>query len=88
MTIAGVLIYINWQVYILAVVTGHVVEGALGYFINPIVTVGQGQLPTKGSPRPLTQAESANLRQQRLRFIEAALPDEAGHDRVPEARSR
>jgi chloramphenicol-sensitive protein RarD len=39
MTVAGVLIYINWQVYVLAVVTGHVVEAALGYFINPIVTV-------------------------------------------------
>lgn len=39
MTLAGILIYINWQVYILAVVSGHVVEGALGYFINPLVTV-------------------------------------------------
>ena len=42
MTIAGVMIYINWQTYILAVLTGHVVEGALGYFINPIVTVVLG----------------------------------------------
>jgi chloramphenicol-sensitive protein RarD len=39
MAIAGALIYINWQTYIFAVLTGHVVEGALGYFINPIVTV-------------------------------------------------
>lgn len=39
MAIAGVLIYVNWQTYIFAVLTGHVVEGALGYFINPIVTV-------------------------------------------------
>ncbi len=42
MTIAGVLIYINWQVYIYATLSGHVVEGALGYFINPIVTVVLG----------------------------------------------
>jgi chloramphenicol-sensitive protein RarD len=42
MAIAGVLIYINWQVYIFAILTGHVVEGALGYFINPIVTVVLG----------------------------------------------
>lgn len=41
---AGVFIYINWQVYILAVLTGHVLEGALGYFINPIVTVLLGVL--------------------------------------------
>jgi chloramphenicol-sensitive protein RarD len=42
MTIAGVLIYINWQVYIYAALNGHVVEGALGYFINPIITVALG----------------------------------------------
>jgi chloramphenicol-sensitive protein RarD len=42
MAIAGALIYINWQTYIFAVLTGHVVEGALGYFINPIVTVVLG----------------------------------------------
>jgi chloramphenicol-sensitive protein RarD len=37
--IAGVLVFINWQVYVIAVVTEHVNEAALGYFINPIVTV-------------------------------------------------
>lgn len=39
MAIAGALIYVNWQVYVIAVTTGHVVEGALGYFMNPLVTV-------------------------------------------------
>lgn len=42
MAVAGVLIYVNWQVYIFAIMTGHVVEGALGYFINPLVTVVLG----------------------------------------------
>jgi chloramphenicol-sensitive protein RarD len=42
MAIAGALIYINWQVYIFAILSGHVVEGALGYFITPIVTVALG----------------------------------------------
>jgi chloramphenicol-sensitive protein RarD len=42
MAIAGVLIYVNWQVYIFAILSGHVVEGALGYFINPLVTVALG----------------------------------------------
>ncbi len=37
--LAGVLVFINWQVYVIAVVTGHVNEAALGYFMNPIVTV-------------------------------------------------
>jgi chloramphenicol-sensitive protein RarD len=52
MAIAGVLIYINWQVYILAVLTGHVVEGALGYFINPIVTVLLGVVFLRERLRP------------------------------------
>lgn len=50
--LAGVFIYINWQVYILAVLTGHVLEGALGYFINPIVTVLLGVLVLHERLRP------------------------------------
>ncbi len=37
--VAGVLIFVNWQVFVLAALTGHVIEMSLGYFINPIVTV-------------------------------------------------
>lgn len=37
--VAGILIYINWQVFLIAALTGHVIETSLGYFINPIVTV-------------------------------------------------
>lgn len=37
--LAGLLIYVNWQFYIIAVMTGHIVEGSLGYFINPLVTI-------------------------------------------------
>lgn len=36
---AAVLVAINWLVYVYAVLTGHVVDAALGYFVNPIVTV-------------------------------------------------
>lgn len=42
--VAGVFIYANWQVYILATLGGHVIETSLGYFINPIVTVLLGVL--------------------------------------------
>ncbi|MDQ1580269.1 MAG: chloramphenicol-sensitive protein RarD, partial [Microbacteriaceae bacterium] len=42
MGVAGALIYVNWQTYVFATVTGNVVEAALGYFINPIVTVFLG----------------------------------------------
>lgn len=41
---AGVLIFVNWQTYVFATLTGQVVEAALGYFINPIVTVFLGVL--------------------------------------------
>ncbi len=41
-TIAGLLIAVNWGVYIQAVDSGHTVEAALGYFLNPLVTVALG----------------------------------------------
>ncbi|WP_307295188.1 EamA family transporter RarD [Microbacterium natoriense] len=37
--LAGVLIYVNWQVFVIGTLNGHVVETSLGYFINPITTV-------------------------------------------------
>ena len=37
--LAGLLIYINWQGFLIGTLTGHVVETSLGYFINPIFTV-------------------------------------------------
>ncbi|MFE6735694.1 EamA family transporter RarD [Microbacterium sp. NPDC057650] len=42
--LAGALIYVNWQVFVLATLGGQVVESALGYFINPITTVLLGVL--------------------------------------------
>ena len=42
--LAGLLIYVNWQVFLIATLTDHVLETSLGYFINPIVTVLLGVL--------------------------------------------
>jgi len=42
--VAGALIYVNWQVFILGTLSGHVIETSLGYFINPVVTVLFGVL--------------------------------------------
>lgn len=50
---AGVLIYVNWQVYVLASMSGHVVEASLGYFINPIVTVLLGVILLRERLRPV-----------------------------------
>lgn len=38
------LIAINWLVYIIAIVTGHVLEGSLGYYLNPLVNILMGVL--------------------------------------------
>ena len=37
--VTALLIAINWLVYIYAVVSGHVLEGSLGYYLNPLVNV-------------------------------------------------
>ena len=36
---AGAVIYVNWQVFVIASTSGHVIDASLGYFINPVVTV-------------------------------------------------
>jgi chloramphenicol-sensitive protein RarD len=54
--LAGVLIFINWLFYIIASLTGHVVEASLGYFINPLVTVLLGVVVLGEKLRPLQWA--------------------------------
>lgn len=44
LSIAAVLITVNWGAYIWGVNNGHVVETALGYFIGPLVSVVVGVL--------------------------------------------
>lgn len=42
LTLTAVLIAINWLAYIWAVDSGHVIEGSLGYYLNPLVNVAFG----------------------------------------------
>jgi len=42
LALAALLIATNWLVYIWAVNNDHVVEAALGYYINPLITVALG----------------------------------------------
>ena len=44
---ASLLVACNWTGYIWAVLSGHVVEASLGYFINPLVSVLIGVLALK-----------------------------------------
>ncbi|MEU5859620.1 MULTISPECIES: EamA family transporter RarD [unclassified Nonomuraea] len=53
LAIGAVVITVNWGTYIYAVNTGHVVESALGYFINPLVSVLFGVLVLRERLRPL-----------------------------------
>ncbi|MDR1431389.1 MAG: EamA family transporter RarD [Propionibacteriaceae bacterium] len=36
---AGVLVAANWSIYVWAITNGHLLDAALGYFVNPLVTV-------------------------------------------------
>ena len=42
--LAGALVAINWLIYVIAVNSGHVADAALGYFINPLVSVALGMI--------------------------------------------
>lgn len=42
--VCGILITINWGVYIYAVNSGHVLDASLGYFIEPILVAAIGML--------------------------------------------
>lgn len=50
--VAGVLIALNWGIYTYAVLSGHVTEAALGYFLNPLVTVALGVVVLRERLRP------------------------------------
>lgn len=39
LAVAAVLLAVNWLTFVYGTLSGHVVDAALGYFINPIVTV-------------------------------------------------
>jgi len=56
LAVTATLIAVNWLVYVYAVVTGHVLEGSLGYFLNPLVNVLLGTVFLK---ERLTLAQKA-----------------------------
>lgn len=51
--LAAVLILVNWAVYVFASLNEFIVEAALGYFINPLVTVALGVIALREKLRPL-----------------------------------
>lgn len=53
LSLAAVLLAVNWVVFVVGVLTDRVVDAALGYFINPIVTVALAVLVLRERLRPL-----------------------------------
>jgi chloramphenicol-sensitive protein RarD len=52
LSLAAALITVNWGVFIYAVNSDHVVDSALGYYINPLVSVALGVLVLDEHLRP------------------------------------
>lgn len=44
MLCTGIVVSLNWGTYIYTINSGHILEGSLGYFINPIMTILAGVL--------------------------------------------
>ena len=51
-TLAALVLAVNWYIYIWAVTHDHILEGSLGYFINPLVSVLFGVLVFRERMRP------------------------------------
>ncbi|WP_259557880.1 EamA family transporter RarD [Brachybacterium sillae] len=57
--LAGLAVGANWLIYVVAVNSGHTSEAALGYFLNPLVTIALGVLVLRETLRPLQWAAVA-----------------------------
>ncbi|CAM2734875.1 EamA family transporter RarD [Actinomyces slackii] len=58
-SVSGVLVSVNWLVYVYGVNTGRTADAALGYFINPLVTVALAALVLGERLRPAHRASLA-----------------------------
>lgn len=52
-TLAGALIAVNWTLYVVAATSGHITDAALGYFLNPLVSIALGLVVLHERLRPL-----------------------------------
>lgn len=52
LALASVLVAANWLTFVVGVLTGHTVDAALGYYINPLVTVALAVLVLGERMRP------------------------------------
>ncbi len=52
-SVTGLLLAVNWLLYIWAVNAGFIIEASLGYFINPLINVFFGMIFFKEKMRPI-----------------------------------
>lgn len=74
--LSAVLIGCNWSIYILAVYRGELVQASLGYYINPLMSVGMGvaMLRERLSPMQILAVSLAGLGVLILGFHHQGLP--------------
>jgi chloramphenicol-sensitive protein RarD len=74
--LAGIVLCANWGLYVWAVNSGHTIEASLGYYINPLVSVGLGLLFYREKMRPLQWAAfgSAGLGVLILTLLSGVVP--------------
>lgn len=56
LALASVLIAVNWTTYVYGIETGRLVEISLGYYLNPLISIGLGVIFLKEKLRPLQWA--------------------------------
>lgn len=56
LALASVLIAVNWTTYVYGIETGRLVEISLGYYLNPLISIGLGVILLKEKLRPLQWA--------------------------------
>lgn len=59
LALSGALVAVNWLCFVYAIDTGRLLHASLGYFINPLVSVGLGMLFLGERLRPLQLAAVA-----------------------------
>ena len=65
LAVAGALVVVNWSVYVYAVLSGHTTDAAIGYFINPLVTIALGLIVLRERVTPIQKIALALGRRRR-----------------------
>ena len=59
LAVAGALVVVNGSVYVYAVLAGHTTDAAVGYFINPLVTIALGLIALRERVTPIQKVALA-----------------------------